>query len=312
MRNAHAMAYDGVNSRVLLFGGADEKKVSGETWTWTGKNWRLVSTKGPAPRTFASMAYDSFRKRVVLFGGNRVLFGKTPSDNHFLDDTWEWDGTRWTLMNVPGPPARAEAAMTYDSKRGRMVLFGGYTRSDQERQFLGDTWEWDGVSWAKASDQGPSPRNGSAMAFDVARARVVLFGGSSRGIVSGETWEWDGQHWLENRGAVTEGRFNSTMTYDVIRRRVVRFGGRNGGKPLGDTWEYDGKRWTRSTSIGPSARNHTAMVYDQAARATILFGGHDFGLHETASVLGDTWALRGNRWRLLAPGQTKPRIDNGH
>jgi hypothetical protein len=35
------------------------------------------------------LAYDRRRDRVVLFGGRRGW----PND---LNDTWEWDGSRWT------------------------------------------------------------------------------------------------------------------------------------------------------------------------------------------------------------------------
>src|SRR5918994_1538969 len=113
VRNAHAMTYDSGRGRVILFGGADEAKVCGDTWEWDGRRWTLVSQTGPAPRTFPSMAYDSVRRKVVLFGGNRVLFGRNPGEVKFLNDTWEWDGRRWTEIKVAGPSPRAEAAIAF-------------------------------------------------------------------------------------------------------------------------------------------------------------------------------------------------------
>src|SRR5262249_32387785 len=126
VRNAHAMAYDADRARVVLFGGADDSKVCGDTWEWNGNKWELVSSTGPDPRTVPAMTYDTVRKKVVLFGGNRVLFGKSPDEKTFLSDTWEWDGHNWHELNVSGPPPRAEAAIAFDSFRGRVVLFGGY------------------------------------------------------------------------------------------------------------------------------------------------------------------------------------------
>jgi hypothetical protein len=41
----------------------------------------------------------------------------------------------------------------------------------------------------------PSPRNHSALAFDRARDRIVLFGGHDGELVFGDTWEFDGQAW---------------------------------------------------------------------------------------------------------------------
>src|SRR5215470_9210724 len=147
VRNGHAMSYDSNRRKVLVFGGADATQVCSDAWEWDGRCWNRLSTTGPGPRTFAALTYDSFRKRVVLFGGDRALFGKTEKDNKLLGDTWEWDGQKWLEIKVPGPLPRAEAAMTFDRKRRRVLLFGGYNRSGSKLNRLGDTWEWDGARW---------------------------------------------------------------------------------------------------------------------------------------------------------------------
>lgn len=312
VRNAHAMAYDSGRGKVILFGGADESKVRGDTWEWDGERWTRVSDEGPGPRTFPAMAYDSVRKKVVLFGGNVVLFGRSPDENKFLDDTWEWDGRRWTQIKVAGPSPRAEAAIAFDSRRGRVVLFGGHNRAGAAGSRLGDTWEWDGKRWVEMRVTGPSPRNGAAQVYDSVRGKTVLFGGSTREAVSGETWEWDGREWKENRAALTEGRFNCVMAYDGARRKVIRFGGRYAGQPYGDTWEYDGEGWKRLRSTGPAARNHTAMAYEPKRGKVILFGGHDFGTHEWVNIFGDTWEWDGTAWARKKAGVTKKGVENGH
>ncbi len=313
VRNAHAMAYDSRRGRVVLFGGADEAKVCGDTWEWDGKTWTRVSDTGPGPRTFPAMVYDSVRQKVVLFGGNRVLFGKSPVENRFLNDTWEWDGQRWLQIQVEGPPPRAEAAIAFDARRGRVVLFGGHNHSREGRNRLGDTWEWDGSKWMQIKTTGPSPRNGAAQVYDSVRGKIVLFGGATEKGLSGETWEWDGKEWVENRAALTVGRFNCVMAYDVAQRKVIRFGGRYAGKPVGDTWEYDFNTWKQVVgSTGPEARNHAAMVYDEKRRKIVLFGGHDLGTHETTTIFGDTWEWGGNAWVLTQAGESRKRLDNGH
>ena len=299
------MAYDIVRRRVVLFGGADAGSVRGDTWEWDGRNWMRVSLTGPSPRTFAVMTYDSVRRRVILFGGNRVLFGRDRSDNRYLDDTWEWDGRKWSQIDAPGPPARAEAVMIFDAKRRRAVLFGGHTITENGRNWLGDTWEWDGKRWLSVPGSGPSPRNGAAAAYDSARELMVLFGGSTENGVSGETWEFDGHQWTKIHSAAVEGRFNSVMAYHEARSKVIRFGGRYGGRAFGDTWEYDGQGW-RLMSSGPTARNHTAMVYDRRHHKIVLFGGHDL-----TNVFGDTWEWDGE-WLLRRPATAGKRIDNGH
>ena len=312
VRNAHAMAYDGNRGRVILFGGADDSKVCGDTWEWNGDKWIRISIDGPGQRTFPALAYDHRRKKVVLFGGNRVLFGRSPEENEFLNDTWEWDGQKWTQMNVTGPSPRAEAAMAFDIRRGRVVLFGGHDRAGEAGSRLGDTWEWDGKRWIEIKVTGPSPRNSAALVYDSARGKIVLFGGSTREGVSGETWEWDGRQWVENRAALTEGRFNSVMAYDDARRKVIRYGGRYAGKPVGDTWEYDGKEWKQISSTGPAARNHTAIAYNPQSKKIVLFGGHDFGTHDPANVFGDTWEWEGKSWRQKGPGEVRKRANDTH
>jgi hypothetical protein len=121
------------------------------------------------------MAYDSARGVVVLFGG---------SDGG--GETWEWDGSDWTLRATTGPSPRDDHAMAYDSARGVVALFGGSAGA----QSFGDTWEWDGSAWALRATSGPSPRDAHAMAYDSARGVVVLFGGRAGFQVTSETWEY--------------------------------------------------------------------------------------------------------------------------
>ena len=80
----------------------------------------------PSARTGHALAYDSARGRVVLFGG-------FDSSGNVFSDTWEWDGDAWTDVTPSGantsPSARNNHALAYDSARGRVVLFGGFTAS---------------------------------------------------------------------------------------------------------------------------------------------------------------------------------------
>jgi hypothetical protein len=71
------------------------------------------------------MAYDSERAIVVSFGG-------TTSGGGTVSDTWEWDGSTWhDKSGNAGEPyfhccPRIGAAMAYDARLKKMVLFGGY------------------------------------------------------------------------------------------------------------------------------------------------------------------------------------------
>jgi len=150
--------------------------------------WSNV-TPGPTPRIGVAAVYDSTRSRTILFGGY---------DGQTRSDTWEWDGTTWTLRATTGPPGRYFHAMTYDPVRDRIVMFGGYYSTGASYGFLGDTWEWDGNSWNERLSSGPTARSGHAMAFDTSHGRTLLFGGSYFGGSAqfyGDTWSWDGTSW---------------------------------------------------------------------------------------------------------------------
>jgi hypothetical protein len=307
LRNAHALVYDGARRRLILFGGADDARVLGTTWERTARGWRPSRAGGPSPRTFPAAAYDDARRAVVLFGGKSVLFGVGDDANTFLGDTWELRGGRWRAVRAPGPAPRAEAAMAYDSRRRRVVLFGGYDRRGGASRRFGDTWEWDGARWERIDVEGavPAPRNNAAMAYDAARGRVVLFGGST-GRPSGETWEWDGRRW-ERVASADEARYNCAMAYDARRGRIVRFGGWDGAKRRGDTWEWDGAAWRLVSETGPEPRNHAAMAFDAARGRVVLVGGHEGSL-----VFGDAWEWDGGSWSHATVCAPRARVDNGH
>ena len=80
------------------------------------------------------------------------MFGGKP-DNHssiLLGDTWEWDGSTWTLNGASGPSSRDNFGMAYDSGRSRTVLFGGLTSAGTS----GDLWEYGVHSPGHLNDEG--------------------------------------------------------------------------------------------------------------------------------------------------------------
>src|SRR5439155_2791409 len=111
--------------------------------------------------------------------------------------------------------------------------------------------ECDGAIWRQACVDAscaatlPGGRFGHAMSYDAARARAVLFGGTSCATAScgdlGDTWEWDGSRW---RQASTLGpaRAGHGMTYDEARAMTVLFGGVHSAL-LTDAWVWDGSTW---------------------------------------------------------------------
>jgi hypothetical protein len=307
VRNGHRLTFDPGTGEVLMFGGADHERVLDDLWAWSGHTWRRLRASGPGPRTFPGFAFDRARGEAVLFGGNRVLFGREGDLDTMLADTWVWRQGQWSRRDTGGPPARSEPVMAYDSRRQRVVLFGGYQRSPHGSVRLGDTWEWDGSRWARRAVDGPEARSSAALAYDSLRGRMVLFGGRAQTALSGETWEWDGATWARVSEGDADPRFNPVMAFDEAAGMVVRFGGWTGNVRTDDTWVFRAPRWRRLAVTGPSSRNHSAMAYDSRRRRTVLFGGHD-----GENVFGDTWEWDGRRWTLQAGVPPRRRADNGH
>ena len=311
-RTGHAMAYDEARGHIVLFGGYDGSRRA-DTHEWTGASWHAVQDFAPSPsaRDAHAMAHDSSRGRTVLFGGS--------DETTRLNDTWEWDGTRWHLADPGGdpgkgvifpPPPRSGHAMVYDEARERVVLFGGAHTVNGAVGFLGDTWEWNGSAWVqRTTPQAPPERANHSMAYDSTRQRTVLFGGVTRvngGIVRfNDVWEWDGDEWHEvtPQQAAPEARDNAAMVFDSARNRTVLFGGASEGTFYNDTWLWDGTTWEKVEPVQmPAGRNLHAMAYDSVRRRTVLFGGMTPEGEMTGTLMRDTWEFDGRFWHHMDTG----------
>jgi hypothetical protein len=282
--------------------------------------WRqLTPTLSPPVRYYHAMAGDAARGRVVVFGGQ----GSTP----FLGDTWEWDGTAggvgaWTLRSMTGPSRRAWHAMTYDSARQRVVLFGG----GGSNGFVGDTWEWDGAAWLQRSNTGPAARGRAGMAYDAARQRTVLFGGASSSGPLGDTWEWDGDAGVWSQRSPEHsppvypfsgpGLVYDPNSYGVIAvtssYQTWLWDGQDwsqipGAAPPGapgildfdpvrqravmysgrNMWEWNNAAWSQRASAGPEYREGLALAFDSAR-------GHVIALTESYMGTAETWEWVGD------------------
>ncbi len=253
--------------------------------------WLRVATTGPTPRIHHAMAYDSIRASTVLFGGI--------GGGNYDAQTWEWNGTIWSLRAVTGPSARWAHAMAYDSARGVTVLFGGAVGFGAGTS--NETWEWNGSTWRLRASTGPSPRERHAMAYDSARGVTVLFGGTNNNVANAETWEWNGTAWTQRFVIGPTRRFEHAMTYDSRRNATVLFGGTSGSISNAEIWEWDGSSWSFPSYNIPSDRTAVALAYDASRGVSVLFGGDD------GTYKGDTWEWDGAAWNENAIAGPAPR-----
>ena len=145
----------------------------------------------------------------------------------------------------------------------------------------------------------PIARDNSAMVYDAAAGKVVLFagiGGPDAEYLSG-TFLWNGHDWTqEHPKSHPSPRSWHSMAYDGGAKNVILFGGFDGGF-LQDTWVWNGSDWTQEhPKIVPSARDTSAMAYDSSENKVVLFGGY-----QESGTVNDTWVWSGTNWRAEHP-----------
>lgn len=193
-----------------------------------------------------------------------------------------WRNEVWYEMDAGnGPSPRMGHALVFAADRNRLVLFGGYailtdTESVQPYTYLDDTWEWSGAAWERMQPATkPRGRAGHALAFDSARGRVVLFGGSAGTFQPlGDTWEWDGQDWRQIRPVVSPPpRAAAGLAYDEVRRETILCGGLDDTAPgYRDTWSYDGSTWRRLEASPTPPLDLARLVFDRSAGCILALG----------------------------------------
>jgi hypothetical protein len=318
-RGHAAMSYDSHRNRVVLHGGfvavfgTNNPQGFGDTWEWDGRTWRSLGDGGPGLRDHHAMVYDPVRRVTLMFGGHDPR--ATPGAS--LSDTWSWNGKSWRKLADDGPPARSTHRMIFDSKRNRIVMFGGW---GPDNQSLSDTWAWDGQRWSKLNDSGPSPRFAMRMAYDASRDRIVLFGGRGQAGDLADTWEFDGERWSQVNVAGPALRNIHEMVYDNARNAVLLFGGFSAPRRYDDFWKFTGNRWTQVSrpdaasgfAVAAPAGNGTVgyRVINHWDRSRSTAPSHDFEGRPNAGERAVPMQV--SMWYPASGGGTPMRVGTYH
>ncbi len=283
-RAMHAMAFDSVRGRTMLFGGiactgcATAGNVFDDLWEWDGSSWSLIHVGGPSARYLHGMVFDPLRSRLVLFGGLDT--------SGYLGDTWEWDGIAWAQASTTGPGARCDFAAAFDGQSGTTTINGGSSAATSAHN---DTWRWDGLMWSFVEQGSSGPRASHAMIFCSITGRLIIVGGgSSQYTFSIAPKDWDGAAWTNVPIAPSSPtplqRAQHAMVWDSAVGSLVVLFGWSGSAILGDVW-----RWTpvaasqALTPLGPNAPN--TLSWSPAVGGN----GHAYEIVDTACS-GITWA----------------------
>ncbi|MEO5679595.1 MAG: IPT/TIG domain-containing protein [Acidimicrobiales bacterium] len=177
--------------------------------------------------------------------------------------------------------------MTYDEVSGNVVLFGGFGDTN-----LGDTWTWDGASWARQPDSPATVtedgishvltvRRGAAMAFDEVTGKIVMFGGQGgkRTPILGDPDCIPRQDNLDQCLDISTVAETWTWSGDPGRR----------------SWHFEDSLKMSKLLGYPDSRYGAAAASDPAfPRKAMLFGGFSEGLYRD-----DTWI-----WDGTSPADT--------
>jgi hypothetical protein len=251
-------------------------------------------------RNAHAMTYNSKEHKIYLFGG--------ADHEKVMNDLWYFEKNKWVQVVVNHKPiSRTFSQLVYDSKNERLLLFGGnkvlFGDGLNSNTFLNDTWEFKKGEWKKIeTDRSPQPRAESAMVYDEARNRVVLFGGytfqDNEFKKLDDTWEFYDNDWHLNSNNGPSARNGASMIFDNNKNKCILFGGstvdRLYGENKGETWEWNGEKWSQlkmSKSVGVF---NASMTYNSYRKEIIRFGGWD-----GKSRVNGTWLFGANKWNKL-------------
>lgn len=128
-RHLASMTFDTARCKAVLFGGMGAgTRGRNDTWEYDGTNWTKIITDDLPDRRWAhALTYDSGLKKTILYGG----YGQDYPRGDALDDTWEYDGLNWRVVNnTIMPPAREQHILVYFADLQKVLLFGGFGNGD--------------------------------------------------------------------------------------------------------------------------------------------------------------------------------------
>ena len=249
-----ASAFDATDGRTLVVG---EFGGLARTWTWDGISWE--DDNPPVLSLEAGALVEDANDRVSYIA----------RDNK----TISWRGDAWRDLTVTGALPSISSGEAIFNGTSLIAFVGTDSLVRFEPQGL-NAGEWVNIDVAD-----PRPQTGqTALAWDDARQRIVLFGGVSNCDVNAcSTWTFEeGAGWTEHADLSERppSRFSHGMVYDQLRRRTLVFGGVIGsGEVDGEfLWEWDGVGWGRRLA-GPPLRSSPAMSYDPDRGRALVFGG---------------------------------------
>lgn len=287
-----------------------EELEIGEIWRHNG--WRLLKVRPTGPCIESAMVWDPARKVFVLHSGRNRNW-------EMLAETWEWapGAAEWSRVvgkDTRNPGQRMMHAMVWDSKRERMLLFGG----SREEDYLNDTWAYDSRTraWEQLqTNNNPPGRAQHGMVYDPERNEILLFGGrGSEARPLNDTWvlDLDTLKWnllpSQKGGSHPQARDHVQMARDPLSGITVLRGHSLGRGLADETWHFnsESRSWTlMEIERQPNGADHGMFCAVEAAEGFLFLTGESDM---------QTWLYtpRTKTWRQLEPGGQLPESPFDH
>lgn len=177
------------------------------------------------------------------------------------------------------PVARGNAAMSYDRRRGVMVVFGGTAATTDVVELEQQTLR------TIQTATGPTVRTRHALVWD--GQGTQLLGGSTQ---TGIAWRWDGQRWAR-LDAGTMPMNVVAAAYDPRRNEVLALASRDGGSP--ETWRHDEQGWGQLSLDGGPSGAVGSMAWDVPNDRALFNGITVDGGAEVHAFVDGGWVLLG-------------------
>jgi hypothetical protein len=254
-------------------------------------------------------AYDSTLDRLLLFAGEQYSENVGWELALGGDETWQ----PLARSDGPQPPALVHAVGVRDTRRNRMIVFGGDIGSFRLSTALAIELEaaprWSSIA-RRTPALVPPVRQRAYGAYDSKRDRLVVFAGWGDSVLAdawaltlGDSADWQELHPL---GPGPTPRMDGTAVYDPIGDRLLVFGGLVETSPhlldaVNELWELDFAdtlRWRRVNATGdvPPPLSEFGSAWDEATQSLLVIGGR--GKESNVPYLYDP---RLETWTRLAP-----------
>ena len=278
----------------------------------------------PPARIGPALGFDVLSRALIMFGGAPAT-GSNLSTGHpatRLNETWAWDGQKWTQLHPKtSPPALFGARLITDPNTQRLLLVSGAGDSSGTALQQEGMWEWDGSTWSHVTDN-PVQVPFAAAAFDPVRNQAVISGfdpaypSACVGCVPPPQYDQRGDYeftkgdsgWNTASGEAP-GWARAATAYDPLSQRIISAAGvvQTGSQ---STFAWDGKQWSQiikstATSVALDPNQPVGpceAATDQGAQHIVMACAPGVG-----PPGGVTWTFDGKAWQRVS-GASTPAI----